>query len=195
MDAMLTLRSLPYDYGSLRPHIGAATVETHYAKHHRGYVDKVNKAIAGGPLDGKPLEEIVLTSDGELFNNAAQVWNHDFYWRSLSPEGGGEPPPNVAEQLKKHFGGVDELKRELANAAVNHFGSGWAWLVKRDNGELAVVATHDADNPLKRGETALLSIDVWEHAYYLDYRNERAKYVDSVLKHLLNWDLAARLLG
>jgi superoxide dismutase, Fe-Mn family len=192
---MLTLRPLPYDYGALRPHIGAATVETHYEKHHRGYLDKVNKAIVRGPLDGKSLEEIVLASDGELFNNAAQVWNHDFYWRSLSPEGGGEPPPPVVAQLVKFFGGVDEFKRELAAAAINHFGSGWAWLVKRSDGKLEVEATHDADNPLKHGDTALLAVDVWEHAYYLDYRNERVKYVDSVLKYLLNWDLAARLLG
>lgn len=192
---MLTLRPLPYDYGALRPHIGAATVETHYEKHHRGYLDKLNKAIGGGSLDGKSLEEIVLASDGEVFNNAAQVWNHDFYWRSLSPEGGGEPPPPVAAELDKHFGGVEGFKRELASAAANHFGSGWAWLVKRGDGKLAVVATHDADNPLKRGETALLAVDVWEHAYYLDYRNQRAKYIDAVLKHLLNWDLAARLLG
>ena len=184
----LKLRPLPYDYAALAPHVSAATVETHYDKHHRGYLDKVNKAIAGAPLEGKPLHEVVRESAGDLYDNAAQVWNHDFYWRSMSPEGGGSPPPELTQLLSRAFGGVAALKKELADAATNHFGSGWAWLIKDGDGKLRVEATHDAGNFLKTDATALVTIDVWEHAYYLDRRNERAEYVEAFLEHLINWE-------
>ena len=183
----LKLRRLPYDYSALAPHVSAATVETHYEKHHRGYLDKMNDAIAGGPLAGKPLVEVVRESDGTLYNNAAQVWNHDFYWRSMSPEGGGSPPTRLAQTLSRSFDGVEGLKKELADAANNHFGSGYAWLIKEGE-KLRVAATRDAENFLKTDATALLAIDVWEHAYYLDRRNERAEYVEAFLKHLINWE-------
>jgi len=191
----LKLRPLPYGYDALKPHISALTVETHYDKHHRGYVDKTNKAIVGGPLEGKPLLEIVLTSTGDLFNNAAQVWNHDFYWRSLSPDGGGQPGAAVSGALSARFGSVEVFKKELASAAANEFGSGWAWLIKSRDGHLRVVATTDAENPLKAGHTPLITIDVWEHAYYLDFRNERAKYIAAYLDHLINWDFIGENLG
>ena len=184
----LKLRPLPYDYSALAPHVGAATVETHYDKHHRGYLDKMNTALAGGPLEGKPLREVVRASDGELYNNAAQVWNHDFYWRSMSPEGGGLPHTELAQLLSQAFGGVAALKKELADAATNHFGSGWVWLIKDSGGKLRVAETHDAENFLKTDATALVTIDVWEHAYYLDRRNERADYVEGFLEHLINWE-------
>jgi Fe-Mn family superoxide dismutase len=190
----LLLKPLPYSYAALEPHIGAATVETHYDKHHRGYLDKMNEQLAGSALEGKPLRDVVLASEGALFNNAAQVWNHDFYWRSMAPEGGGEPSAALAGLLRREFGSVDACKRELAEAAVSHFGSGWAWLVKSRAGDLRVTATHDADNPLAHGETALVALDVWEHAYYLDYRNQRAKYVDAFLQHLVNWSFVEQNL-
>lgn len=191
----LKLRPLPYEYNALAPHISAATVETHYDKHHRGYLEKMNKAVAGGPLEGKPLLDVVLASSGDLFNNAAQVWNHDFYWRSLSPEGGGAPSAALVQVLGARFGSVDGFKQELASAAANEFGSGWAWLVKRQDGGLQVVATTDAENPLKAGYTPLVTVDVWEHAYYLDYRNERAKYIAAYLDHLINWEFIGENLG
>jgi superoxide dismutase, Fe-Mn family len=191
----LTLKPLPYDYRALEPHISAATLETHYDKHHRTYVDKTNKGIEGGPLAGKPLLDIVLNATGDLFNNAAQVWNHDFYWRSMSPEGGGSPPAQLAEALTMRFGSVEAFKREFATAAANEFGSGWAWLIKSREGDLKIVATTDAENPVTSGHTPLITIDVWEHAYYLDYRNERPKYVKAYLEHLINWEFAARNLG
>lgn len=191
----LKLRPLPFAYDALQPHIGAATVETHYDKHHRGYVDKTNKAIAGGPLDGKSLVDIVLQSTGSLFNNAAQVWNHDFYWSSLSPAGGGEPPSAVATAIDSRFGSVDAFKSEFTTAATNAFGSGWTWLIKNAAGKLEIISTHDAENPLKDGHTALLTLDTWEHAYYLDYRNERPKYIAAYLEHLINWEFVRANLG
>ena len=191
----LILKPLPYDYAALEPHIGAATVETHYEKHHRGYLDKMNELIAGGPLAGKPLREVVRASDGVLFNNAAQVWNHDVYWQSLAPNGGGTPGGRLAELLRRDLGGVDSCKRALKEAATSHFGSGYAWLLEGRDGRLRVTAMHDADNPLVRGDVALLALDVWEHAYYLDYRNQRAKYVEAYLEHLINWDFAEQNLG
>jgi superoxide dismutase, Fe-Mn family len=184
----LKLRPLPYDYSALAPHVSADTVKTHYAKHHRGYLDKMNDAIAGGPLEGKPLREVVRESDGTLYNNAAQVWNHDFYWRSMSPEGGGSPSSSLEQLLRRAFGDVVKFKKELADAAIDHFGSGYAWLVKDVDGKLRVEATHDAENFLKTDDTALLAMDVWEHAYYLDRRNERADYVEAFVEHLINWE-------
>jgi Fe-Mn family superoxide dismutase len=191
----IELQALPYSYAALEPHLGAATLETHHDKHHRAYVDKTNELIAGTPHEGKSLREIVLASEGRLFDNAAQAWNHDFYWRSMSPEGGGEPSSSLRDRLRREFGSVDAFKRELAEAANTHFGSGWAWFVQSRAGELRVTATHDADNPLVHGDTPLVTIDVWEHAYYLDYRNQRAKYVTAYVDHLIDWEFVERNLG
>ena len=191
----LRLRPLPYEYGALEPHISATTIETHYEKHHRAYLEKMHDAIAGGPLEGKPLRDVVLASSGDLFNNAAQVWNHDFYWCSLSPEGGGTPAAALAKVLGARFGSVDAFKKELATAAANEFGSGWAWLIKASDGDLKVIATTDAENPLKAGHTPLVTIDVWEHAYYVDYRNHRPDYVAVFLDQLVNWDFATSNLA
>jgi Fe-Mn family superoxide dismutase len=191
----LKLQPLPYEYSALAPHIGAETVETHYEKHHRGYLEKVNEAIAGTALERKSLRELVLETDGDLYNNAAQVWNHDFYWRSMSPTGGGSPSSSLTERIRAQFGGVDALKKELAGAATQHFGSGWAWLVKTRDGALKVLATHDAENPLTIGVTALVTVDVWEHAYYLDHKNERPKYIDAFLQHLIDWQFVEQNLA
>ncbi|HEY8518621.1 MAG TPA: superoxide dismutase [Gammaproteobacteria bacterium] len=186
----VTLPPLPYSYEALEPHIGAATLETHYDKHHRAYVDKTNQLIAGGPFADKPLEEIVRNSEGALFNNAGQAWNHTFYWRSMRPDGGGAPSGALAEAINKAFGNVDGFKREFADAAINQFGSGWAWLALDGEGSLRIVATANADNPLTKDMVPLLTCDVWEHAYYLDYRNQRAKYVQAFVDHLINWAFA-----
>ncbi len=188
----ITLPPLPYSYDALEPHIGAATLETHYDKHHRAYVDKTNQAIAGTSWENEPLEKIVRESEGPLFNNAGQSWNHTFYWRSMAPSGGGSPPAGpLADAIARDFGSVEELKRELGQAATNHFASGWAWLALERGGKLRVLSTHDADTPIAHGELVpLLTCDVWEHAYYLDYRNQRAKYVTAYLDHLINWSFA-----
>jgi Fe-Mn family superoxide dismutase len=183
----LKLRALPYEYDALEPHISAATLETHYDKHHRGYLEKVNEAIAGGPLDNQPLDEVVRASEGTLFDNAAQTWNHDFYWRCMSADGGGTPSSAVSKALVEHFGSVEVFKKEFARVAQDEFGSGWAWLVRNGHGDLRIVSTTDAQNPMTQRSTPLLTCDVWEHAYYLDYRNERAKYVGAFLDHLINW--------
>jgi len=175
--------------------ISARTVSFHYGKHHKGYVDKLNGLIAGGELADLPLEKIVTKTAGNadqvaIFDNAAQVWNHDFYWRSLKPGGGGKPSGDLARAIDATFGSHDELKKQLATAATSQFGSGWAWLVV-DQGALKVVKTGNADNPLTKGQKPLLTIDVWEHAYYLDYQNRRADHVNAVLDSLVNWDFAA----
>ena len=187
----ISLPPLPYAYDALQPHIGAATLETHYDKHHRGYVDKTNSAIAGTARDSQSLEQIVRESEGSLFNNAAQSWNHTFYWRSMRPGGGAGPSGELKSALERDFGSVDAFKRELGDAANNQFGSGWAWLAIERSGKLAVLSTSDADTPLAQdGMVPILTCDVWEHAYYLDYRNQRAKYVTAFLDHLINWEFA-----
>jgi len=183
--------ALPYSYDALAPHIGAQTVETHYEKHHKGYGRKLRAAIEGKPEAEKSLEELIMTSDGDVFNNAAQIWNHTFYWRSLSPKGGSGPTGALKSAVESAYRSVDEMKRQLAEAAKGEFGSGWAWLVLDKDGRLRVAATHDADSPLRKGHTPLLAIDVWEHAYYLDYQNRRAEYVEAVVDHLLDWGFAA----
>jgi Fe-Mn family superoxide dismutase len=190
-DAPFQQPKLPWSGDALDPAISAETISFHYGKHQKTYVDLLNKLVAGKPEAKKSLEEIIVAAEpGPLFNAAAQVWNHTFYWNSLKPKGGGEPAGELAEAVKRDFGSYAKMREELAKAAVGQFGSGWAWLVL-DGGKLKVVATSNADNPLKSGQVPLLTIDVWEHAYYIDYRNARAKYVDAVLNDLVNWEFAA----
>jgi len=184
------LPPLPYDRAALAPVISAETLDYHWGKHHRAYVDNLNRLVAGKPEAGRKLEEIVMTAEGGLFNNAAQVWNHSFFWKCLRPGGGGEPAGELAEAVKRDFGSFAKFRAEFSAAAVSQFGSGWAWLVL-DGGRLRVVQTANADLPMKHGWKAILTVDVWEHAYYIDYRNARAKYVDAVLDRLVNWDFAA----
>lgn len=186
-----TLSPLPYDFDALAPHISARTVEIHYTKHHQGYVDKLNSA----DTKDRSLKEIIAAADGTLFNNAAQVWNHDFYWQSMAPAGDRSPTKLVADELKQHFGSVEAFKQSFAETAKGQFGSGWAWLVRNKNGELKVLSTSDAENPLRQTLVPLLTIDVWEHAYYLDHQNERGNYVEAWLDHLLNWQFLERNLS
>jgi Fe-Mn family superoxide dismutase len=189
------LAPLPYDQAALSPFISAETLSFHYGKHHKGYVDNLNKLVAGKPESGRTIQELVMTAaPGPLFNNAAQVWNHTFYWNSLKPKGGGEPSGDLAAALNRDFGSFKEFRTQLAQAAASLFGSGWAWLIQ-EQGKLKVVQTPNADNPLRNDQTPLLVLDVWEHAYYIDYRNARAKYLDAVIDNLINWDFAASNLA
>lgn len=183
------LPPLPYAKEALQPHISAETLEYHYGKHHATYVANLNKLIPGTEFENLTLEEIVKKSSGGLFNNAAQTWNHTFYWHSLSPTGGGEPTGSLAEQIVKQFGSFAQFKEKLANTAVTTFGSGWAWLVQNDDGTLAIEGTGNANTPLKEGKRPLLTCDVWEHAYYIDYRNARAAYLDAFWQ-VVNWRFA-----
>jgi Fe-Mn family superoxide dismutase len=197
--AAIELPPLPYADDALDPVISSRTLGFHYGKHHKAYVDNLNKLIAGSELEGRTLEDIIKASAGQadkagIFNNAAQVWNHTFYWHSLRPKGGGEPPAGLKAKIEASFGSVDALKQELLSAATTQFGSGWAWLVKEGDA-LKVVKTPNAELPITKGQTALLTIDVWEHAYYLDYQNLRADYVNAVLAKLINWEFAAANLG
>jgi superoxide dismutase, Fe-Mn family len=190
-----TLPPLPYADNALDPVISANTLGFHYGKHHKTYVDNLNKLITGTDLADLSLEEIIRSTAGKadktgIFNNAAQVWNHTFYWNSLSPKGGGEPPTALKQKIEASFGSVEACKKELATAATTQFGSGWAWLVK-DGDKLQVTKTGNADLPLTKGMKPLLTIDVWEHAYYLDYQNRRVDYVNAVLEKLINWGFAA----
>ena len=190
---------LPFAENALDPVISANTIGFHYGKHHKGYVDNLNKLIAGTELADLSLEKIIAETAGKadkaaIFNNAAQAWNHTFYWRSLRPKGGGEPPAALKQRIEASFGTLDACKKELATAATTQFGSGWAWLVL-DAGKLKVVKTGNAETPLTKGVKPLLTIDVWEHAYYLDYQNRRADYVNAVLDKLINWGFAADNLG
>jgi Fe-Mn family superoxide dismutase len=186
-----SLPPLPYAKDALAPVISAETLDYHYGKHHQAYVTNLNKLIEGKPEADQSLESIIRSAAaGPLFNNAAQVWNHTFYWNSLKPGGGGQPTGQLLELVKRDFGSADDLLRQLGEAAKGHFASGWAWLVQ-DAGKLKITTTANADLPMKHNQTALLTIDVWEHAYYIDYRNVRANYVDATLKSLINWDFAA----
>jgi Fe-Mn family superoxide dismutase len=185
------LAPLPYATDALEPHLGAETLEIHYGKHHRGYLEKLRKAIQGTPEAERSLEELIRISSGDVFNNAAQIWNHDFYWQSLRPDGGGEPRGELLAGIEAAFGSFSDFRKAFAEAAIGEFGSGWAWLVQDGAGRLQVRNSSDADNPLRLEMTPLLTLDVWEHAYYLDYRNERARYVDVFLERLINWDFAA----
>jgi len=185
-----TLPPLPFDKGALAPHLSAETLEFHYGKHHQTYVNNLNKLTEGKPEAKMSLEEIILAAGGGLFNNAAQVWNHSFFWNSLKAGGGGEPSGALAEAVRRDFGSFAKLKEEFANAATTLFGSGWAWLVL-DGGKLKITQTSNADLPMKHGQAALLTLDVWEHAYYIDYRNARPKFIEAFLTSLANWDFAA----
>lgn len=180
------LPRLPYSMDALEPLMSRETLEYHYGKHHRGYVSKLNALIAATELEDAALEDIVRKSSGALFNNAAQVWNHNFFWRSIGPEAGGDPPREVVGALQRSFGSVDAFKQLFKKAATEKFGSGWTWLVKTWDGRLVVSCTDDADTPLRHGDRALLTCDVWEHAYYIDHRNDRAKYLDAFW-NLVNW--------
>jgi Fe-Mn family superoxide dismutase len=184
-----TLPELPYAKSALAPHLSAETLEYHHGKHHAAYVATLNKLIDGKPEASKSLEEIILNSDGPVFNNAAQVWNHTFYWSCLKPGGGGKPTGDLLAGIERDLGGFDKFKEDFSAAAVSQFGSGWAWLVL-DKGKLAITKTANADLPLKHGQRALLTVDVWEHAYYIDYRNARPKYVETLFANLVNWDFA-----
>lgn len=189
------LEPLPYDYEALEPHISEHTMHFHYDKHHRGYMDKLERALRGSHTAEQSLEQIISHSEGDVFNFAAQVWNHSFYWNSMRPDGGGDPDDELAQRMTKDFGSVDAFKRDFAEAAKGEFGSGWAWLVVNANGELNVISSTDAENPLSSGLTPILTIDVWEHAYYLDYQSERSKYIEAYLNNLINWDFAITNLG
>jgi superoxide dismutase, Fe-Mn family len=193
------LPQLPYAENALDPVISASTIAFHYGKHHKAYVDNLNKLLAGSEFAKLPLEKLILETAGKsdmagIFNNAAQIWNHTFYWHSLKPNGGGEPPLALKQKIDAAFGGVDACKKELVTAATAQFGSGWAWLVQ-DGGKLKVVKTGNAETPLVKGMKPLLTLDVWEHAYYLDYQNRRPDYANAVVDKLLNWGFAADNLG
>ncbi len=184
------LPPLPYEKNALEPHISAETLEYHYGKHHQTYVTNLNNLTAGKPEADMSLEELIKTSAGGVFNNAAQVWNHTFYWNCLSPNGGGAPSGALAEAIDQAFGSFDQFKEQFSTSAATNFGSGWTWLVKKADGSLAIVNTSNAGNPMADGDTPLLTCDVWEHAYYIDYRNARPKYVESFW-NLVNWDFVA----
>jgi superoxide dismutase, Fe-Mn family len=186
----IELPPLPYADTALAPHISKETLEFHYGKHHRAYVAKLNELIAGTPHSDKSLEEIVRASSGPTFNNAAQVWNHTFYWHSMKPGGGGKPTGAIAAAIEGSFGSYDEFRKQFTDAAMTQFGSGWAWLVK-EGGKLKIVKTPNAETPLTTAAKPVLTIDVWEHAYYVDYRNLRPKYIETFLDHLVNWDFAS----
>ncbi|REF28034.1 Fe-Mn family superoxide dismutase [Xenorhabdus cabanillasii] len=180
------LPALPYAKDALEPHISAETLEYHYGKHHNTYVVNLNNLIKDTEFAGKSLEEIIKSSEGGIFNNAAQVWNHTFYWHSLSPNGGGEPTGKVAEAINNSFGSFAEFKQQLTDAALKNFGSGWTWLVKKADGSLAIVNTSNAATPLAGEDKPVLTVDVWEHAYYIDYRNARPQYLEHFWA-LVNW--------
>jgi superoxide dismutase, Fe-Mn family len=197
--ALHILPPLPYAENALDPVISTNTIGFHYGKHHKGYVDTLNKLIAGTELSNHSLEKLITETAGKadkvaIFDNAAQTWNHTFYWRSLRPKGGGEPPAALKQRIEASFGNLDACKKELATAATTEFGSGWAWLVLEAD-KLKVVKTANAETPLTKGVKPLLTIDVWEHAYYLDYQNRRPDYVNAVLDKLINWGFAADNLG
>lgn len=186
----IELPPLPYERNALEPHISAETLEFHYGKHHQTYVTNLNNMIAGTEFEAMPLEEIIRKSQGGMFNNAAQVWNHTFYWNCLKPNGGGEPTGKLADAINKAFGDFAKFKDEFSKLSIGTFGSGWGWLVQRPDGSLALVSTSNAGTPLTGEDTALLTCDVWEHAYYIDYRNARPKYVEAFW-NLVNWDFVA----
>ena len=193
------LPPLPYPLDGLQPHMSLRTLEFHHGKHHKAYVDNLNRMVKGTPLESQSLEEIVTATAKDeakagIFNNAAQVWNHTFFWNCMKPRGGGQPAGELARQIERSFGGLDKFKDEFKQAATTQFGSGWAWLVL-DGGKLKITKTPNAANPLSQGQTALLTCDVWEHAYYLDFQNRRPDFVQTFLDHLVNWDFVAKNLG
>lgn len=189
------LPALPYAKNALEPHISQETLEFHHDKHHNTYVVKLNGLIEGTELENKSLEEIIKTSTGGVFNNAAQIWNHTFYWHCLSPNGGGEPTGDVADAIAKSFGSFEEFKAKFTDSAINNFGSSWTWLVKKADGSLDIVNTSNAGTPLtEEGVTPLLTVDLWEHAYYIDFRNLRPDYMNAFWA-LVNWEFVAQNLA
>ena len=189
------LPKLPFAMDALNPYISKQTLEFHYGKHHQAYVNNLNKLIIGTEFENATLEDIIRKASGGIFNNGAQVWNHTFYWNCMMPKGGGEPSGKLLESIIKNFGSFAEFKEKLSTAAVTLFGSGWVWLVKKPDGSLDITQESNAGNPLRSGLTPLLTIDVWEHAYYLDYQNRRADYVNAVLNKLINWEFALQNAG
>jgi Fe-Mn family superoxide dismutase len=181
------LPALPYAQNALEPVISEETIGYHYGKHHQTYVTNLNNLVPGTEFEGKPLEEIIMSASAGIFNNAAQVWNHTFYWNCLSPNGGGEPSGALAEAINGAFGSFDEFKKQFSTSAATNFGSGWTWLVKNSDGSIEIFNTSNAGSPMTDGKTALLTVDVWEHAYYVDYRNARPQYLEEIWK-LINWD-------
>ncbi len=193
------LPALPYDLDALEPHISRSTLEFHHGKHHAAYVANLNKAIEGSELEGKSLEEVITAVAGDankagIFNNAAQVWNHSFYWQCMKPGGGGAPSGALADKINADFGSFEKFVEAFKTAGATQFGSGWAWLIL-ENGQLKVTKTPNADLPLAHGQKALLTMDVWEHAYYLDYQNRRPDYISTFLDKLVNWDFVAANLA
>lgn len=182
----MELTQLPYSMEALEPHIGRLTMEFHHGKHHRAYIDNLNKLIAGTKFETMTPEEVIKNSEGSIYNNAAQAWNHDFYWNCLSPEGTKEPSSSLLHAMDKKFGGFDEFKKQFTLSALGLFGSGWVWLVKDEAGKLEIISSPNAGNPIKENKTPLLVCDVWEHAYYLDKQNRRADYVESFWK-VVDW--------
>jgi Fe-Mn family superoxide dismutase len=185
------LPALPYAKDALAPHISAETMEFHYGKHHQTYVTNLNNLIKGTEFENAALEDIIKKSSGGIYNNSAQVWNHTFFWSSMKPNGGGAPTGALADAINAKWGSFDEFKKAFQASAVGNFGSGWTWLVKKADGTVDIVNMGAAGTPLTTGDKALLTIDVWEHAYYIDYRNLRAKFVENFLNNLANWDFAA----
>jgi Fe-Mn family superoxide dismutase len=187
------LPKLPYALNALAPHISEETLQYHYGKHHQAYVNKLNTLVKDTPFADMSLEQIIMQSSGGIFNNAAQIWNHTFYWHCLSPQGGGEPTGAVADAINKTFGSFATFKEKFSEAAINQFGSGWAWLSKNSDGSIEIHSTPNAGLPMTEGKKALLTCDVWEHAYYIDTRNDRAKYVQHFW-NLVNWQFVAENL-
>ncbi|MFO1221005.1 MAG: Fe-Mn family superoxide dismutase [Burkholderiaceae bacterium] len=189
------LPPLPYAQDGLAPHISKETFEFHYGKHHQAYVTNLNNLVAGTPNEGKPLEDVVRNSQGPIFNNAAQVWNHTFFWNSMKPGGGGQPGGALLAAINAKWGSFAAFKEAFTKSAVGNFGSGWTWLVKKADGTVDIVNTSNAATPLTTADKALLTIDVWEHAYYIDYRNARPKFVETFLASLANWGFAEANFG
>jgi superoxide dismutase, Fe-Mn family len=185
------LPTLPYALNALEPHISNKTLEFHYGKHHQAYVNNLNNLVAGTKFESSSLETIVLEADGGVFNNAAQIWNHTFYFSSFSPKGGGEPKGALSEAINKNFGSFAEFKDKFSKASATLFGSGWAWLVKKPDGGLDIIQESNAGNPLRKGLTPILTCDVWEHAYYLDYQNRRPDYIESFWK-IIDWSVVGK---
>lgn len=188
------LPELPYSKTALQPHISSETLEFHHGKHHKAYVTKLNELIKGTEFENKSLDEIIKKAQGPVFNNAAQHWNHSFFWNCMSPQGGGTPTGQIAELINKKFGNFDKFKEEFSKLAVGNFGSGWTWIVKGSNGDIELINTGNADNPMKHGKKALLTLDVWEHAYYIDYRNARPDFVKAFW-NLTNWNFVNQNLN
>jgi len=196
--APFSLPPLPWSEDALAPVVSAKTIGLHYGKHHRAYVNKLNELVAGTPMADMPLERVIMESangkNQKVFNNAAQTWNHTFFWNCLRPSGGGKPGSQIAQRIDSDLGGFDAFKKNFAETAVNTFGSGWAWLAMKD-GKLEIMSTSNAENPLTKGATPILTIDVWEHAYYVDYENRRPEFVGAVIDKLLNWEFAEKQMA